>query len=369
MFHQVDLRQLAEMQGPERAFVSLYLSGPEAASSLNARVAKARALLAGEPAELEHFEESWQRIEAWLAEHPFDSESLCVFSCWALDYLKYCPLSVKVRDLLWVDSSPYIRPLAELQDEYETFVVVAADNRDTRIFVVTAGSAEDPEARIKGDIKNNVKKGGWSQKRYARRRDNELLHYAKEVADVLAGLESEHSFRRLVLLGSQEATAEIKAALPAPLAEKVAAEGNADERNVDLSAGDAQLFDRAFDLFFAEERASEERLWDRIQGEYLRGGLAVAGAEDVLDAAQQGRVESMIVTRDAKIAGSRCRDCEALIAGAPERCPQCGGESVYKVDLVNELVELLALTSAEAEFADPMPGLDEVGHVAALLRY
>lgn len=364
MFHQIDLRQLAEMQGPERAFVSLYLSGPEAVSSLSTRVAKARALLAGDSAELEHFEESWKRIEAWLAEHPFESEALCVFSCWALDYLKYCPLSAKVPDLLWVDSSPYIRPLAELQDEYETFVVVAADNRDTRIFVVTAGSAEDPEARIKGDVKNNVKKGGWSQKRYARRRDNELLHYAKEVAEVLAGLEGEDDFRRIVLLGSQETTAEIKAALPAPLAEKVAAEGN-----VDLSAGDSQLFDRAFDLFFAEERASEERLWDRIQGEYLRGGLAVAGAEDVLEAAQQGRVESLIVTRDAKIAGTRCRDCEALVAGAPEKCPACGGESVYKVDLVNELVELLALTSAEAEFSDPLPGLDEVGHVAALLRY
>ena len=30
MFHQVDIRQLAAMQGPERAFVSLYLSGPDA---------------------------------------------------------------------------------------------------------------------------------------------------------------------------------------------------------------------------------------------------------------------------------------------------------------------------------------------------
>lgn len=364
MFHQVDLRQLAAMQGPERAFVSLYLSGPDALSSLNTRVAKARALLSGEPAELEHFEENWKRIEEWLGSHPFESESLCVFSCWALDYLKYCPLQTKVRDLLWVDSSPYIRPLAELQDEYENFVVVAADNSDTRVFVVTSGSTEDPEARVKGDVKNNVKKGGWSQKRYERRRGNELLHYAKEVAEVLAAIDKEHEFRRIVLLGSQEATGEIRSALPTPLAEKVAA-----EQPVDLSGGDDQLFDRAFDLFFAEERAAEERLWDRIKGEFLRGGLAVAGAEDVLAAAREGRVERMIVTRDVKIAGTRCRDCEALVAGAPERCPQCESESVYKVDLVNELVELLALTSAEAEFADPIPELTEVDDVAALLRY
>jgi len=39
------------------------------------------------------------------------------------------------------------------------------------------------------------------------------------------------------------------------------------------------------------------------------------------------------------------------------------------VDLVNELVELLALTSAEADFVDPIEGLTQAGEVAALLRY
>ncbi|HEV7518462.1 MAG TPA: Vms1/Ankzf1 family peptidyl-tRNA hydrolase [Thermoanaerobaculia bacterium] len=365
MLEDIDLRQLAELTGPERAFVSLYLSGPDALQSLDNRIAKVRGLLSGEPAEVEHFEENLKRIQEWLAEHRFGSESLCVFSCWALDYLEHFPLDVKVPDVLWVDSSPYIRPLAELQAEYEKFVVVAADNKDTRIYLVTSEVLpEEHEARVKGDIKNHVKKGGWSQKRYARRRSNELLHYAKEVAEVLAEMEQKEGFARILLLGSQETIAEIKSALPTALAEKVVG-----EKPVDLGAGTEQVFDEAFDLYFAEERASEERLWERIQGEYLRGGLAVAGPEDVLLAAQYGRVEAMIVTRDAKIAGTQCRDCEELSAGERTRCPECRSESVFKVDLVNELAQILALTGAEAEFADPLPGLSEVGDVAALLRY
>jgi hypothetical protein len=75
------------------------------------------------------------------------------------------------------------------------------------------------------------------------------------------------------------------------------------------------------------------------------------------------------VTRDAKIAGARCRDCENLQTGTPDKCKICGSESVFKVDLVNELVELLALTSAEADFVDPIEGLINAGDVAALLRY
>jgi peptide chain release factor subunit 1 len=320
-------------------------------------------LLADDPHETEHFEENLKLVETWLAEHTWTSEGLCLFVCWALDFVRAYPLTTSVPDFIWVDSSPYIRPLAELQDEYENFVVVAADNSASRVFFVTSAVA-DPEARIKGDVKNNVKKGGWSQKRYERRRSNELLHYAKEIADVLAELEQKEKFDRLFLVGSQETMTEIQNVLPAPVAAKLAG-----TQNVDMSAGDDQVFDTAFDLFFAQERESEAQLWERIKAEYCRGGLAAVGPADVLKAAAVGRVETMAVTRNAKIPGVRCRDCENLLPGTPESCTICGSESVFKVDLVNELVELLALSSAEADFVDPIPALSDMGDVAALLRY
>jgi hypothetical protein len=75
------------------------------------------------------------------------------------------------------------------------------------------------------------------------------------------------------------------------------------------------------------------------------------------------------VRRDAKIAGVRCRDCELLAVAKPQQCPRCKSTSVFAVDLVNELVQLLATTSARAEFSDALPGLEEVGDVAALLRW
>jgi hypothetical protein len=37
--------------------------------------------------------------------------------------------------------------------------------------------------------------------------------------------------------------------------------------------------------------------------------------------------------------------------------------------MVNEIVELLALTGAQADFVDPIEGLTAVGDIAALLRY
>lgn len=364
MFNNIDLRKLAEISGPERAFVSLYISTKDSlTTTLKPRVDNLRAMLADNPDELEHFEENLKLAETWISEHTWESDAVALFVCWAVDFVEAYALTTPGPDYIWVDSSPYIRPLAELQDEYENFVVVAADNTASRIFFVTSARA-DEDARIKGDVKNNVKKGGWSQKRYERRRGNELMHYAKEIVDVLSEMDQKEKFDRLFLVGSQETMVEIENSLTAPLAAKLAG-----KQNVDFSAGDDQLFDAAFTLHFAAEREAEAALWEKIKGEYCRGGLAVTGPEEVLKAAAVGRVEKMAVTRDARIAGTRCRTCENLLSGERTKCSICGSEDVFKVDLVNELVELLALSSAEADFVDPIPGLSEAGEVAALLRY
>ncbi|HYG62018.1 MAG TPA: Vms1/Ankzf1 family peptidyl-tRNA hydrolase, partial [Thermoanaerobaculia bacterium] len=196
MFNNIDLRELAAASGPERAFMSLYLSTPESLEGLKPRIEKIRGLLADNAVELEYFEENLKLAEKWLAEHTWTTDGAAIFVCWALDFVRAYPLTVPGQDFLWVDSSPYIRPLAELQDEYENFVVVAADNTASRVFFVTSARA-DQDARIKGDVKNNVKKGGWSQKRYERRRNNELMHYSKEIADVLNEIEQKEKFDRL----------------------------------------------------------------------------------------------------------------------------------------------------------------------------
>lgn len=362
MLQQIDLRELAEVEGSERAVVSLYTSHPDGLDRFGPREERLRTLLAAEPAEAEHFEESLKMIREELAAHPVEG-GVAIFASWALDFLVGYPLSVPVDDLLWVDSSPYIRPLAEMQSDYESFLAVSADNKGARIYLVSATVPHEVE-RIRADVKNHVKKGGWSQKRYQRRRDNELLHYGKEVAQALTTLTQKHGVERIVLFGSLEARREIRDALPEEIGERVV-----DGARRAGDGDDQGMVEEALELLEDVERDDEENLWERIRGELLRDGLAVAGGRDVLAAAQDGRIETLLVCRDAEIEGMRCRECELLAAAKPQQCPRCDSPSVFPIDLVNEIVELLAKTSAEAEFTDPIPGLAEIGGMAALLRY
>lgn len=366
MIQDIDLRELSEYEGPERAFLSVYVGGRAGAQAIEHRLDGLQALLEDEDEsedELAHFEQNVRQVRQWLEEHPPDTGTTCVFACYALDLLRGFRLDLELPTDVRVGVSPYVRPLAELQDEYQTFAIVAADNDATRVFLVTAKQTE-LAGRIRGGVKNRVKKGGWSQKRYQRRRGNELQHYAREVANFLSELSREEPFERIVLVGSGETTLAIGNELSPALADRVIARDA-----IDLQEGEEALVAEAFEHYWEAERAAERQLWQRIRDEYKSGGLAVVGATDVLQAVQNGRAEAIVVERDAEIAGVRCGACENTVHGTPRTCQICGASDVIEIDLVNELARQAERTGAEVDFADPIPGLTKVGRVAALLRY
>ncbi|MCK4666046.1 hypothetical protein KAU33_04830 [Candidatus Dependentiae bacterium] len=362
-FDKVDLKKLSKMTSPDRAFLTIYISGKNSLKSFDKWVKKTRVLVKVNKDELEYFDENMKFVENYFDKNPLKSGGLCIFSCWALNYFEVIPITVPIPDIFWVDSSPYIRPLAELQDEYENYLVVVADNKSAKIFLVTASTPED-EFKIKGNVKNHVRKGGWSQQRYERRRDKQLLLYAKEIADKLVEYDNSEKFRRILLVGSKETLIEIHKVLPPQILTKVVG-----DKAIDLSKGDTFINQEIFDLFVQEERHSELELWSKIKNEYMKGGLGIIGYEEILDAVKLGKIETMIVIRDLKIKGFRCRSCDILMYDEVDVCPECGSGDLFEIDLVEELVELVKLSSGETDFIDAISELQELGGIAALIRY
>ena len=366
MINNSDLKELTAIFTFERTFISLYLAGPQSVEKLDKIFAKFRNTLKKEETEhdeLEHFDENIKLIFKYLKKNPLKSGSLAIFSGWVLNYFKVIPLNIKIQDLIWIDSSPYIRPLAELEDEYENVAVVIADNNKSRIFMVSS-SVAGSEKTIKGNVKNHVRKGGWSQQRYERRRDKQLLLYAREIVDVLAKLEIEEKFRRILLVGSKETLQAIYNNMPQVMQNKTA------DKAMDLKKGDNVINKDILDLFIEQERKSEQDLWDKIRTEYLKGcGLAVVGLDNVFEAVKSGRIEKMIVNRTFKPEGQRCSDCNNIEINLNSNCSACNSNSVFRVDIINEIVEMLKSTKGEVDFCDPIKSLINAGEVAAFLRY
>jgi len=365
MFADIDLSELSELSTDEQTFLSLYISSPQSLSTLDRRFERMSQVLnrgGSQSDERDHFQANVEMVKDYLEKHPHKSGSLCIFSCWGLDFFRAYPLPVSCPDLIRFDSSPYIRPLAELEDEYENAAVVIADNRKARIFMV-ASAASGPESTVAGDIKNHVRKGGWSQQRYERRRDTQMLHYVREITEALERLSKVEDFRRILLVGGKEVLQALYNNLPLPLQKQ------ADRKALDLGKGEQIVNREIREMFLEQERRTEQELWEQIRSEYLRGGLGVVGVDEVWKAVSAGRAESVIVIRDLVAAGMRCRECENLQPGSDAACSACGSPSLFSVDMINEIVEAAKRSGAEVDFCDPIPSLTEAGGIAAFLRY
>ncbi len=358
------LRQLSDLVGPERAFLTVYLDAADERSVLDSRFAHIRSLLSEEPEETEHFENSLEIANALLDAHTAPhGGAVAVFASWGADLAVAFELPLAVGSMAWMGDAPYVRPAYELLDEHETFAVAVVDNTRAKIYLVASGEAEE-EASVRGDVKNRVKKGGWSQKRYARRREKELGVYAQSVADSLVELDDERPFARLVLLGSEETALAVQSALRSDLADKLVAMDVAE-----TDAPEADLIEHAADLSAEAEREEEESLWREIREQGLGGTLSAFGPVSVLDVLQAARAEAILLDREAEIGGTKCRTCEHVVYGTPDTCQRCGAADVFAVDLTEVITEQAARTGASVDFADPMEPLAEAGHVAALLRY
>lgn len=358
------LRALADLVGPERAFLTVYLDASDDPSVLDARFERIRSLLADQPTETEHFEQNLALVRELLDEHRApEGGALAVFAGWATDLRQAYELPEPVGTRVWVGDAPFVRPAYELLDEHETFAVAVADNTSAQIYLVTADEV-DEEGRVRGDVKNRVKKGGWSQKRYARRRDKQIEGYASEVADGLAALADDRPYARLVLLGSDETVRAIREALRTDIADKLVGTDS-----IDGNASEQEVLATAADIAEEGEREAERELWSAIREQGVGPGLAAFGATNVWKALQAARVEDVLIDREREITGTKCRACEHVAHGTPETCGVCGSKDVFRVDLVEAMTEQAARTGAEVDFADSFDALTEVGGVAALLRY
>jgi len=364
MLQDIDLRELAEIRGNSRDVVSAYFSGDEGLSCLSGREQQIRDLLADESLELENFEKSFANIQSLIEGESIESYAgVCVFSSEILGLTRGYPISMSVPNRLVVGPAPHIRPLAELQDEYETFLIVATDNDRTRLLVVT-NEITEVESTIKGGVKNHVRKGGWSQQRYERRRDAQLNHYADEVSDQIQALTRQHGIHRIVLVGSDETMRAIEEQLPQQTTEKIVG-----REPFDMHQNDDEMVKLAYESYFEDEREGEQDLWQQIKNEALGEGRGCTGPEETLAAAKIGRVEEAIADRDTRLKATTCKDCEDVVAGNVDTCPACHSHNVFAIDYLDALTRHLELTSASINFVDEIEALTKVGKVGALLRY
>ena len=348
------IRELSEVYDPESndTYVSFYLNKRSNRKFIDRRIKAVRSILKGDS--LKNFNDTLSEIEDVLKKDV--GNNVAIFASKKHSFMKYVPLSVNVENALIVDSSPYIRPLARIEDEWESFTLLLVSSNYAKIFSVSMGKVDDTK-RLSADIMNKHKKGGCSQARFNRLRKGAIHAFLSEVIEAL----QKRADERLIIAGPGTTKTQFIDMLPKELRDKIV-----DVIDIDID-DEKKLLKESINLISEREKRESREAVKHLKEEILKDGLAVYGIEDTLKAVKNGQVELLIIQKDHKLRGWICEYCQMVGEGVKKSCPYCG-DNTSEVDVLEEILEFAERTDAEIEFTSD-PEIIDVGHVGAILRF
>ena len=368
------LKDLAAARAPRGEFLTVTLStsplddwrqfAPTFINSEFSRITRERSLSKDEKRALES---ELDEVQAVLK---YDltprTQGLALFANGEGGIYQRIELPFKLMNRVVLEPAPYVRPVVHALSLLEPFIVARVSRDESSLYLVDEwGVVKEDDLTGPWLRTSDRETGEVSIKEYnAAARHDELvdLHY-KEVATTLAKLLEGSPVRRVVLCAQHDIASAFRRALPPPVVPKVVA-----EIPFDATAPNEMMANARKAVNEARHRELVQ-LTARIKEGLSGHGHGAAGFDEVMDALERGQIQTMIVDRNYRPPGWACRDCDWAGLTPVDECPRCSGKPVPIADAVGELVRLAILQSSRVEVAEDVPALDEMGGVAALLRF
>src|SRR3954469_9164839 len=316
------LRQLAELQPEQGRVLSVYMdldpsqfgTPPARASQITSLVTEARHRI-DELDDLSHDEQKAlpadvEAVRDVLSQPGIADEGargVAVFACGPAGLLETVRVRHPLAQKVVVDRTPYVEPLLTGQDGGR-WCVLLANRRSARFFLGTPGALEETD-RVEDNVHSQHRQGGWSQPRYERSIEEDVRDHLEHVAAVAFDRLKARAFDHLLIGAPQETVGELESHLHAYLRERLAGHVKLDVENASLEDVRRATAEQLEEL----ERRREAELLDRVRQGIGGGGRAAAGRDDVVDALEQARVETLLLA-DGVDAGEALE--KALESGA-----------------------------------------------------
>ena len=364
---EIDIEFLASVYDADSRdlFVSLFLDTThhDARRFLDKRVEDVKRALKPQKDLYNNFLATWDMVTPYLGHKPRKgSKSLVVFASKAHNYFEGFYLPLPVDDLLVVDTSPYIRDLSLLQDEYQDYMVAVVDSEHFKVYCVSSTTVTCEERR-ETELIGKHKKGGWSQKRFARLRREGVDKFFKLSVEDLDKVYDPQKYTGIIIAGPGHEKKNFVDKLPQQLKDQVVK-----EIDVDFNEPLQGLIDRTSQIMQDEEDKEETELVELLREGIIKGCPVIYGLEQTLDAIRNGRGSILLVDMGHKVPGHICEHCQIVKKGSPKSCPVCQGPT-SDVDVVEEIIEFAHRMDTRVEFVKNNEYLKSLGGIAALLRY
>jgi len=323
------------------------------------------------PEQLNLFEIACQRIKRFVSKADVNARSL-VAAFDAIDgFLWAEQLDLPLPNRLHWNREVLIEPLVAAIDEYERVGIVLLDRANLRFLTMFLGTIEEQLSEAFDSRKiRHTKTVGMDELNAAshgqHKADEHVRMNLRKMVERIEGVIQSRSIHRVILAGSPEMTAQLRALLPKRLASEVI--GTVDlAKNASLK----DIHNAVSPIVDAFERESEQTLVKELVTSAAKAGPVVAGLAHTLHAVNYGRVWELVYMDGFNSPGFGCTKCSALFASHQMSCGACGSD-LYPIENVVEVaVARAARQGAKVEIIrceEAGSSLTNVGGIGAFLK-
>lgn len=316
------------------------------------------------------------------------AQGVFLVSCSAQGVFEASGFALPMENKVEPGPTPALYSLVRMVEDYPTYAVLLADQREAVLTFVTSGQADREVSFAGSEYPRHQQQGGWSQRRYQARADERIEAFAGDVAEETGKALDEDGVQSLIVAGNEVMTTALDHEFHETVKSRII-----DTIHLDIRTDQSEVIGATFPIAEQGERSREAAKVDTIRDLVGADARGAAGAEATLLALQAGQVDELLMVDTFE--GTGWADYEMYVFGVGERPSEhpTGGDlsSLVDIDLRNEMIRLALATDATVEIVhsdvpvsenedvpdagegrpitEAAKALNELGGVAARLRF
>jgi Bacterial archaeo-eukaryotic release factor family 10 len=281
------------------------------------------------------------------------------------DYWREIDLPFFVQPQSSAGSFFVLSPLLPALAERPKYFILLVDRAVTRLLLVDGEEAVE-QAKEVDEERQKIRESGTSRKvSDERSKEDDAYQHLRHAGEHLLGLLDRRMAEGVYVGCRKELWSEIKAAMPDGVIRAIAGQFSCDPGLISVK--------EVIDLVAPEiKKRDQERLQGMI-GEMLGGAARNAkgavGPLQVIQALEQGEIQTIVVTPHTPVSACICTACDHIDTGRPATCSLCGNP----VHRFNDLAEILVRRAGRGAFslqiAPPEEAIAQAQGFLAKLRF
>lgn len=294
-------------------------------------------------------------------------QAKAIFACKALNFWREFDMPAQSgKTQLVVNRRFDLRPLAILLGAHPKLCVTLVDRQRARFFDLRLDQLTEGEGIFhKLPRAKNYGFKGYDAGHAERRIADDALHHFKTVADRLKDEFERGVWEKLIIGCNDSIWSEFEAQLHTYVKQRLLGHFPIDVATAtaeEIKSLGARVLRRSI-----EERG--QKLFDDTLSFAKANGRGVTGLRRVLNAVESGEAQTLFLSDSYAAKAVECTNCGHIDSHMIPACVACGQATRELDDVCEALIPIAIRRDIELFYLKNQPALDQVGNIAAMLRY